>query len=72
MQTIGDRIKALRQSADMTTWDLALRTGIRDQTLRNWERGMTPADPLALRRVAEVFGVTVDYLIAGAAEANAE
>lgn len=58
-------LKALLQKHDMTVVQLARKTAIPKNTLFNWLAGMKPKDVEQAKRVAEVFGVTLDYLLFG-------
>lgn len=59
------RIKELRQEMNMRQIDLAERLSIAQATLSGYESGKFQPDIEALRKMAEIFGVSVDYLIGG-------
>ena len=57
------RIRDLREDRDIKQAELAEATGINQQTISNYETGKTIPDAYALIRLADFFGVSVDYLI---------
>ena len=57
------RIRDLREDRDLKQIDVAKETGIDQRTLSNYETGKTIPDAYALIRLADFFGVSVDYLI---------
>ena len=58
------RIKSLREEKGWTLEYIATRVNVTNQTISNWEKGKTEPDIRSLIRLAELFQVTVDYLIA--------
>lgn len=60
--TLGKRIAELRRAKGMKQVDLALEVGVKRQTVGNWETGLRAAKDEELVRIADVFGVSVDYL----------
>lgn len=62
MQSIGERIAALRKSNNLTQESLANTLGVSPQTVSKWETGTTMPDILLLPVIAEVFGTTIDAL----------
>lgn len=58
------RIKQLREEKGWTLEYIATRVNVTNQTISNWEKGKTEPDIGSLIRLAELFQVTVDYLIA--------
>ena len=57
------RLKDLREDRDLRQLDVAEATGIDQRTLSNYETGKTLPDAVALIRLADFFGVTIDYLV---------
>lgn len=55
-------IKALREDADLTQFDLAVKIGVTPTTISAWERGMYEPRASQLRRLAETFGVRMDEI----------
>lgn len=62
-QIIADNVSALRREAGMTQADLAEKLNYTDKAVSKWERGESCPDITVLKTIAELFGVTVDYLI---------
>lgn len=58
-----NRIKDLREDMDLRQIDVANATGIDQKTLSNYETGKTNPDSIALLKLAEFFGVSIDYLV---------
>lgn len=58
-----NRIRDLREDMDLRQSDLAERTGIDQRTISNYETGKTVPDAYALIRLADFFGVSIDYLV---------
>jgi len=63
--TIGENIKRLRNAKGMTQKDLAEACFITPQALSRWENGTAEPGTSSLKRLAEIFGVSVDELITG-------
>ena len=60
---IAFNISSMRLRAGMTQQELADMLNYSDKAVSKWERGESVPDISVLARVAEIFGVTVDYLI---------
>ncbi len=58
-----NRIRDLREDADLRQSDVAKATGIDQRTLSNYETGKTNPDSYAIVKLAEFFNVTTDYLL---------
>lgn len=58
-----NRIRDLREDRDLRQSDLAERTGIDQRTISNYETGKTLPDAYALIKLADFFGVSIDYLV---------
>ncbi|NLT97602.1 MAG: helix-turn-helix transcriptional regulator [Christensenellaceae bacterium] len=57
------RIRALREEANILQADLAKHLGVSQATLSNWERGEYQPDTETLKRIADYFDVSLDYLL---------
>jgi transcriptional regulator with XRE-family HTH domain len=57
------RIRDLREDRDLKQTDVAKATGIDQRTISNSENGKTIPDAYALVKLADFFGVSVDYLL---------
>lgn len=58
-----NRIKELREDMDMRQIDVSEKTGIDQRTLSNYETGKTSPDSFAIITLANLFGVSTDYLL---------
>ncbi len=65
-------LAALRKSAGMTQLELAEKLNYSDKAVSKWERGESIPDIAVLMQIAELFGVTVDYLMTDMSEAPAD
>ena len=61
--TIAKNIAALRQAGGMTQLDLAEKLNYSDKAISKWERGESIPDVTVLKTIADLFGVTLDYLL---------
>ena len=62
-QILAKNITALRQSRRMTQLDLAEKLNYSDKAISKWERGDSIPDAYVLKKMSELFGVTVDYIL---------
>lgn len=63
----GEKIRALRAAQGFTQAQLAAELGITVRTLQNYEQGrMYPKNTAVYGRLADVFGVSADYLLSEA------
>lgn len=60
---IAQNIADLRREEGMTQLELAARLNYSDKAVSKWERGESVPDILVLKSIADLFSVTVDYLI---------
>ena len=60
---IARNITDLRRKNNMTQAELAERLNYSDKAISKWERGESLPDVTVLKSVADVFRVTVDYLL---------
>ena len=60
---IAKNIAALRQAGSMTQLELAEKLNYSDKAISKWERGESIPDVLVLKTIADMFGVTLDYLL---------
>ena len=58
-----NRLKQLRIGAQMSQQELAKRMGVAQNTVSNWENGKRRIDQQALLDLAQMFGVSVEYLL---------
>lgn len=57
------RIKELRKKHGMTQKQLALKLGVANSTLSTWEQGKFEPDRKSLVTIANIFDVSIDYLL---------
>ena len=62
MKGIGSRIKQLRQENNLTQKELAEKLSIGLTTISNYETGYSIPDVQMLLKIANIFGVSIDYL----------
>lgn len=60
---IAKNISTLRTEAKMTQADLAQRLNYSDKAVSKWERGESCPDIHILKQIADMFEVTVDFLL---------
>ena len=60
---IAQNIAELRKAASMTQIELATRLNYSDKAVSKWERGESLPDVAVLKRIADLFQVTIDYLV---------
>lgn len=53
----------LRTEAGLTQVELAEKLNYSDKSVSKWERGEALPDVLVVKHIAEIFGVTVDFLL---------
>lgn len=59
----ASNIIRLRTEAGMTQAELGAKLNYSDKTISKWERGEAIPDAYVLTRLADLFGVTVDYIL---------
>ena len=60
---IAANIAELRKKHGLTQQDLAGKLNYTDKAISKWERGESVPDVIVLKQIADMFGVTVDYLL---------
>ena len=60
---IAKNIQKLRQEKGMTQLDLAEKINYSDKSVSKWERGESLPDVVVLKMIADLFEVTLDYLV---------
>ena len=61
--TVGRNITALRKRSEMTQAELAEQLNYSDKAVSKWECGDTAPDILVLTQLADLFGVSLDYMV---------
>lgn len=57
------RYKEMRQKANLTAQQAAVKLGVAISTISNWEREVSHPDALKLIDLAELYGCSVDELL---------
>jgi len=60
---VAKNITELRLLNNMTQMELAQQLNYSDKTISKWERGESSPDITVLVKIADIFGVTLDYLV---------
>ncbi|MBE6911192.1 MAG: helix-turn-helix transcriptional regulator [Ruminococcaceae bacterium] len=60
---IAKNIASLRREREMTQFELAEKLNYSDKAISKWERGESVPDIVVLKQIADLFGVTVDWLL---------
>ena len=60
---IAKNIALLRKDNNITQLELAEKLNYSDKAISKWERGESVPDIAVLKSIADLFGVTVDYLL---------
>ena len=62
-ETVAQNIFYLRTQNQMTQLELAKELNYSDKAISKWERGDAVPDAYVLKKIAELFGVSVDYIL---------
>lgn len=62
---IGDKLKTLRKSKDITQEELAEKIGVSPSSIVNWERNKFEPTIFNCIVMADFFGITLDELCRG-------
>lgn len=62
METMGDRIRTLRQESGMTQVAIAKRLNVRPTTYNSWERNASMPKHEKVLELADLFETTLDYM----------
>jgi transcriptional regulator with XRE-family HTH domain len=62
------QLKLLLAKNQMTSSELARRTGISRQVISDWCAGVHPRNFVQVKKIAEVLGVTIDELCFGVSD----
>ncbi len=60
----------LLQKYDVTSYKVAKEAGVTQTALSNWKTGKSTPTTKTLQRIADYFGVTIDYLMTGEEKEN--
>lgn len=59
----GDKLKELRKEQNLTQEEISEICQVAKQTISNWENNITQPPFEIVKRLAQYFGVTIDYLL---------
>ena len=62
-QIIANNITTLRKVKNLTQLEFAHELNYSDKAISKWERAESIPDVIVLKQIADLFGVTVDYLL---------
>lgn len=64
---VGARLRAAREVIDpeLKSKDMAAALHVAENTYSQWETGARLADPLAMARLADIYGVGLDWIYRG-------
>lgn len=65
MQTVGERIKWLREGRGLTQRELAIRTGLQRGNISHYERNKVKPSAEAIVQLATFFAISSDWLLTG-------
>ncbi len=68
MKGVGQRIRQLRRHSELTQRELAARMGVSHATIAHWEVGDMMIGDQSLRKLANFFGVSSEWLKTGTGE----
>ena len=62
-QIIANNITNLRKERNLTQLEFANKLNYSDKAISKWERAESIPDIVVLKQIADLFGITVDYLL---------
>lgn len=62
-KTVAKNIATLRVASHLTQFELGEKLSYSDKAVSRWERGEAIPDAYVLLQMAEIFGVTVDFIL---------
>ena len=65
MDKLAENIKILREKKGISQYQLAKELFVTRQAVARWENGVTRPDIETIGKLADIFGVSVEYLITG-------
>lgn len=69
-ETFSQKLKKARKKTGFTQEETALKTGIPRSTLANYEAGRTEPDIENLGKLADLYEVSIDWLVGTKGEKN--
>ena len=62
-QIVAKNIADLRRASGLTQMEFAEKLNYSDKAVSKWERGDSLPDVAVLKQIADLFQVTLDYLV---------
>ena len=59
----GERLRSLREHQELSQGEAAQKLGIIQNTYSRYERGIREPDYATLKKIANFYGVSIDYLL---------
>lgn len=70
MSIIGERLKKAREKKELSQVQVMELTGINNKTLSGYENNVSTPDPDTFKLLANLYGVTIDYLMGNESEST--
>lgn len=61
--TIGEKIRTLRRERNYSQAQLGAKIGVHEKHISRYERELSQPSAETLRKIADLFGVSTDYLL---------
>ncbi len=61
--SLANRLTVLRKNAGLTQSELGNQLNISAQAISKWEKGISEPDIATLKRIADIYGVSISYII---------
>lgn len=68
----NQKLKRLRQEKNWSQEKLAEKIGVKRLAIGNYESGQTKPSAETLQKIAEIFGVSIDYLLSDESKKHTE
>ena len=65
MPQFGHRVRAFRKSRGLKQWEVARKVGVEQHTVSAWESGLHVPRLEVCQRLADAFGLDLQYLLFG-------
>lgn len=62
MSIFSERLQGIRKKADLSQKEFGFRIGSSRDQISNWEQGRGEPNTETIRKIADLFGITTDYL----------